>query len=59
MSIGLKIAMTGSIAALVFGVLIGLVGKQMPRMVVAIPLLGGFFGGTAAVVVGWLMMVWA
>lgn len=57
--LGLKIVVTGALSLLLAGLAIKAIGKKMPSLWVAIPVLTMFFAGLAAVVGGFLWLVWA
>ena len=57
--LGLKIAVTGAVLVIVTGVAMHAIGKKMPSMWVALPILAVFFGGLAATVGGFLWWVCA
>jgi hypothetical protein len=54
----MQIAVTGAIALLVLHVVMHMIGK-CPRMWIAVPILGAYFSGWAAMVGGFLWWVWA
>ena len=56
--LGTKIALTGFVFVLVSLAAIIATRREMPSLWMALPLLGAFFGGFAAVVVGTLMNIW-
>ena len=56
--LGMQIAVTGAIALLVLHVVMHMIGK-CPRMWIAVPILGAYFSGWAAMVGGFLWWVWA
>ncbi len=57
--LGLKIAVTGVLLVMVTCVAIHAIGKKMPSMWVALPILAVFFGALVATVGGFLWWVWA
>lgn len=57
--LGVKVALTGAILFIVTTVAISLIGRPMPRLWIAAPLVAGWFCSAVAAVVGLLMVVWA
>jgi hypothetical protein len=56
--IGLKVAVTGAVLFALSGSCMAAVGKKMPSLWIALPLLFAFFGGLLAMVGGFLHWVW-
>ena len=56
--LGLKIAVTAFVLAVLSSAVIGLIGKKMPSLWVAWPLMLLFYGGAATTVGGFLWWVW-
>lgn len=57
--LALKIEMTGVVAFMLAGATISVLGKKMPSLWLAMPLLALFFGGLVSMVGGFLWWVWA
>ena len=57
--LGLKIAVTGAMLMVLTVVVMHGIGKKMPPLWVALPLLVVLFGGIAATIGGFLWWVWA
>lgn len=57
--IGMKVFITGMIVSFTCGAVMSLIGRQMPSMWIAAPLIAGALGGIAAAVFGLLWWVWA
>ena len=56
--LGLKIAVTGALFLLLAGSSMAVIGKKMPSIWIALPLIAMFVGGMAAAFGGFLWWVW-
>jgi hypothetical protein len=56
--LGLKIVMTGTMLMSLACIAIAIVGKKMPSLWLALPIMTAFFGGLGVVVGGFFCLIW-